>query len=156
MPTVWGEINSDGAFLPYAKFREEFAGLAGYGRVRVKVDKDRNGRFSALYHLMLGKVSKAVNSGPAQTDVDSLKRWVKLQTGRYDLVQLPKPVQGQTHAIEYRSTSFAKMGEAEFHQFAMDTCKLIARELAPWISQSEEWPEIMAIIASIAPAEATA
>lgn len=150
MPTIWGV--RQGAFLvPYGKFRPALDAFPEGVRLRITVDKDRNGKFNALFHLMLGMVSDAINRGPAKTDIDKLKQWVKLKKGHYDVVPLPHPVQGQTHAIEYRSTSFAKMGEAEFHAYCTDACELIRAELAPWISGAPEWPEVQSIIRSIAP-----
>src|SRR5690606_28364196 len=115
-------------------------------RLRIKVDTDRNGKFSSLYHLMLGKIAKAINRGPASTDIDKLKKWVKLKRGWYDVVALPFPVDGQESAVEYRSTAFDKMGEAEFQAFARDSAELIRDELAPWISDAPEWPEVMGFL----------
>lgn len=43
------------------------------------------------------------------------------------------------------------MPEREFHQFCADSCDMIRHEMAPWISNSPEWPEIQSIINSIAP-----
>jgi hypothetical protein len=43
------------------------------------------------------------------------------------------------------------MAEAEFHQFAVETCELIRAELAPWIGDSPEWRDALAIIAQISP-----
>lgn len=151
MATVWGERRGN-AFLPYKKFADDFASVPEGVRLKVKIDKDRNGKFSALFHLMLGLLAKAINRGPAQTDIEALKSWIKLKKGWYDTVALPHPTQdGQTHAIAYRSTSFAKMGEDEFHAFCIDACELIRAELAPWVSNAPEWPEVRQIINSILP-----
>jgi hypothetical protein len=94
---------------------------------------------------------KAINRGPATTSIDDLKSWVKLKKGWYDLVPLPHPRDGMTHAIAYKSTAFASMGETEFHQFCMDACELIRADLAPWISEAPEWLEIEPIVNSILP-----
>ncbi len=151
MTVMWGTRVGQ-SIVPYSRFQRALAEFPEGTRLRIKVDNDRNGKFAALYHVMLGLVVKAINSGPASTDIDTLKRWVKLRRGMYDTVPLPKPApDGTTHAITYRSTSFAKMGEQEFHEFAMATCELIRAELAPWISQSPEWSEIARIVASILP-----
>lgn len=152
---IWGQ-RIGATFVPYQKFMGILEEIPEGVRLKISVDKDRNGRFNALFHLMLDKVATAVNRGPAKTDIDTLKKWVKLKRGWFDVVPLPMPVQGQTHAIDYRSTSFAKMGEAEFHQFAVQTCDLIRDELAPWIAQSPEWTEVRGILNSISPHEVAA
>lgn len=147
---LWGQIQPNGDLRLYARWREKAREAFRPGeRLQVNVDKDRNGRFNGLAHLLFGLVVKAVNAGPANTNIDALKRWVKLQTGRYDLVRLPTPKDGQTHAIDYHSTSYAKMGEGEFHAFMVDACELIRDRMAPWIADSPEWQEIQVILGSI-------
>ncbi len=152
MPTVWGHKSGPDTVRLYRKWGSALEKLHPNDRLRIKIDKDRNGKFNSLYHLMLDRLSKAINKGPANTDIDRLKRWVKIKTGRYDVVPLPAPtITGETSAIEYHSTSFAKMGEEEFHSFVSDTCELIRAELAPWVGESAEWQEVQEIIATIAP-----
>lgn len=155
MPTIWGQRHG-ATFVPYAKFMDALDDIPEGVRLKLVIDKDRNGKFNALFHVLLDRVAKAVNRGPAKTDIDTLKAWVKLKRGWFDLVLLPMPVDGQTHAIGFRSTSFAKMGEVEFHQFAAQTCDLIRDELAPWIASSREWAEIRQIIDGIAPQQTPA
>lgn len=151
MPTIWG-IRDGLALRPYKMFQEKLGDIPEGARLRIKVEIDRSGKFNSFYHVMLSKVVDAVNSGPARTNIDTLKNWIKIECGWYETVKLDKPApDGSTHAIEYKSTSFAKMDEDEFHQFARDTCDLIARKLAPWIEQSPEWQEIQQMIASISP-----
>lgn len=151
MSTIWG-IRDGYAIRPYKAYCETLEDIPEGVRLRITLDKDRNGKFSSLYHLMLGKVAKAVNRGPATTDIKSLKNWVKIKRGWYDLVELPEPTPtGETTAVEFQSTSFATMGEDEFHQFATDTFELIAAELAPWIKDAPEWAEIQTFIRSILP-----
>lgn len=151
MPTIWGTRRGDFIY-PYARFVPALRDMPEDVRLRVKLDTDRNGKFSALYHVMLGMVVDAINRGPAQTTIDNLKKWVKIQRGWYSVIPLPNPTgEGVEHAIEYKSTTFNKMGEREFHEFAVDTCEMIATDLAPWIKESPEWPEIQAIVAQIAP-----
>ena len=152
---VWGQ-RYGATFVPYQKFMQTMDDIPEGVRLKITVDKDRNGKYNALFHLMLDKVARAINRGPAKTDIDTLKQWVKLKRGWYDVVLLPIPVDGQTHAIDYHSTSFAKMGEAEFHQFATQACDLIRDELAPWISSSPEWVEVRGILESISPHEVSA
>ncbi|MBN8292860.1 DUF1367 family protein [Rhodobacter sp. NTK016B] len=154
MPTIWGQRRGS-VFVPYQKFGAAFEEIPEGARLKVKIDRDRNGKFSALFHVALGLLVAAINRGPASTSIDALKQWVKLKKGWYDVVELPHPApDGQTHAIAYRSTSFATMGEAEFHAFCTDACELIRAELAPWVSSAPEWAEVRAIIDSIAPEEA--
>ena len=151
MPTLWSQRVGQ-AIVPYGKYQEDLADLPEGCRLRIKLDKDRNGKFSSLFHLMLGKLAKAINRGPAQTNIDALKQWVKLKKGWYDAVPLPQPApDGTSHAIVFRSTNFASMGEEEFHAFCTDACELIRAELAPWVSSAPEWPEVRQIIASITP-----
>lgn len=152
MSTVWGEIVGPRDLRIYGMHAHALEGFRRGERLRISVDRDRNGKFSALYHVMLGKLASAINRGPATTNIDQLKKWVKLRKGYYDVVPLPRPVEGQTSAIEYRSTAFSKMAEGEFHKFAQDTCELIRAELAPWVADAPEWPEINAILSSIEPA----
>lgn len=152
---VWGEVTRDGMIAPYIRWRGELVEEYRPGdRLVISVDKDRNGKFSSLFHLMLGLIVKAINRGPAQTTIDDMKRWVKLKRGWYAVVALPHPQDGITHAIMLKSTAFASMGEGEFQQFARETCELIRDELAPWISNAPEWGEALTIINQIAPGEA--
>lgn len=154
MPTVWGK-RVGVSLVPFGMFQRMLANFPEGERLRIKIDMDRNGKFNSLFHVMLELLVRAINRGPAQTSIDSLKQWVKLRTGRYDLVKLPNPApDGTTHAIDYHSTSFAKMGEDEFHQFCVDACELIRAELAPWVSGSDEWGEAQKIVNSIAPEQA--
>lgn len=148
---AWGERVDARHFRVYARFQDDFASLPTGTRLRVSVDKDRNGRFSALVHVMIGLLVRAINRGPAKTSTRDLKKWVKLKKGWYDVVPLPTPVNGQTHAIDYRSTAFHEMAEGEFHQFAMDLCEMVRSELAPWVKDAPEWAEIVTIVDSILP-----
>ena len=151
MSTIWG-IRDGYTLRPYKAYCGALEDIPEGVRLRISVDKDRNGKFSSLYHLMLGKVAKAVNRGPATTSIDSLKNWVKIKRGWYDLIELPAPTPtGETHAVQYQSTSFATMGEDEFHRFAVDTFDLIAAELAPWIKDAPEWGEVQGFIRNILP-----
>lgn len=151
MTTMWGQRHGT-AIVPYAKFQPMLDKMPEGVRLRLTVDTDRNGKFSSLFHVMLGLLVDAINRGPASTSIDALKQWVKLKTGRFDLVKLPRPApDGTTHAIDYHSTAFHKMGESEFHQFCTGACDLIRAELAPWVAGSEEWAEARKIIDSIAP-----
>lgn len=153
MTTMWGQRVGD-RFVPYQRFRDDFAKFHEGERLRVKIDRDRNGKFSALFHVMLGLIATAVNRGPAQTDIAGLKRWVKIKKGYYDVVPLPRPaIDGTTHAIQFKSTAFSSMGEEEFHAFCVDACELIRAELAPWVEGSEEWAEALAIINTISAPE---
>lgn len=153
MPTIWGHRYGY-TIVPYQKFMEDIEAFPEGVRLRIKIDTDRNGKFSALYHLMLGKVVKAINAGPAKTDIKTLKEFIKLKRGWFEVVDLPAPLSdGTKHAIHYHSTAFAAMPEREFHQFCVDSCDMIRHEMAPWINQSAEWPEIQSIINSIAPEE---
>lgn len=151
MAAFWGEMTKDGAIRPYARWTIALEDFRPGERLRVTVDKDRNAKFNSLYHLSLSLIAKAINRGPAQTSVDDLKKWVKLKKGWFDVIPLPKPRNGITHVIEYKSTSFATMGETEFYKFAVDTCELIRDELAPWIANSPEWKDVRAIIDTIHP-----
>ncbi|MBM1817192.1 DUF1367 family protein [Pseudosulfitobacter pseudonitzschiae] len=151
MPTIWG-IRDGYALRPYRKFATALEDIPEGARLRIKIDKDRNGKFSALFHVMLGLIADAVNSGPATTSIEALKKWVKIKKGHYDVVKLPTPLaDGTTHAVDYHSTSFNKMGEDEFHEFCRDACELIRAELAPWIAESPKWKEAMDILNSILP-----
>lgn len=151
---IWGERRPDGTLKPYARWREALEDFPVGERLRINVDRDRNGKFSALYHVMLSLIARAINRGPATTDVDALKRWVKLKKGWYEVVALPHPRDGVTHAIDFKSTAFASMGEEEFRQFALDTCEAIRAELAPWLGDAPEFSEAMTIINTIAPRDA--
>lgn len=154
MPTVWGEKIDDRTLRIYVKHAGKLDAFSKTDRLRINVELDRHGKFNSLYHVMLSLVVTAVNRGPSNTDINALKRWVKLKNGWYDVIQLPTPtLDGQNIAVEYKSTSFAAMGEEEFHQFAVDTCKLIQEELAPWIKDSPEWQEIHQIVSSMQPAQ---
>lgn len=151
MATLWGY--RDGYVIrPYRAYCGTLEQFREGDRVRIQIDKQRGGKFNSLYHVMLGKVADAVNRGPASTSIKQLKNWVKLKKGWYDVVELPEPLPtGETTSIEFRSTSFTDMGESEFNQFAIDTCDLIANDLAPWIKSSPEWGEIRQLLQKIMP-----
>lgn len=139
----------------YLRYTETLEKFNQGDRIRLKIERDRHGKFNSLYHVLVSLLVKAINSGPAQTTIADLKRWVKLQKGWYDVVELPRATMtGQTHAIDYKSTSFAEMGEDEFHLFAIDTCEMVRTSLAPWLTDSDEWPEIQSLVRQIAPEDA--
>lgn len=87
MPTIWGTRRGV-MIVPYQKFMETLEEFPEGVRLRIKVDADRNGKFSALYHLMLGKVVKAINAGPAKTDIKTIKEFIKLKRGWFEVVEL--------------------------------------------------------------------
>ncbi len=148
MATVWGTKTDARTLRLYDKHAPNIEDFRIGERLRISVDRDRNGKFSALYHVMLSKLANAINRGPAQTDIDQLKDWVKLRKGWFDLEDVKHD--GKTvQAIRFRSTAFAKMPEGEFHKFAVDTCELIRDDLAPWIGNSPEWWEIAIILDKI-------
>ncbi len=152
MSTVWGEVIPGCRMLKvYGRHVETLAQFQPGERLRITVDRDRNGKFNALVHVMIGMLVSAINRGPATTSTRDLKKWIKLKKGWFDIIPLPTPVGTQTHAIDYRSTSFAEMAEGEFHQFATDLCDLVRNDMAPWVADAPEWPEILAIVESIAP-----
>jgi hypothetical protein len=151
MLTIWGQRKGY-TIQPFRAHMEALEAIPEGARLRIVIDEDRNSRFSSLFHAMLGKVAAAINKGPAKTSIEDLKRWVKLKKGWYRLVDLPTPgPNGETVAIDYRSTAFEKMGDGEFHQFAIDACDLIASELAPWITQAPEWSKINDMLRRINP-----
>lgn len=155
MPTVWGRKTGPDTLRIYGHHAPQLEAFHEGDRLRIVVDKDRNGKFNSLFHVMLSKVADAINRGPARTSIDDLKRFVKLRKGLYDVVTLPRPTPtGETTSVAFKSTSFAKMGEEEFHRFALDACELIRAELAPWVADSPEWPEIATILNSILPEDA--
>ena len=150
MPTVWGTKDGPCTLRLYSKYAEAIEDLHQGDRLRIKVEKDRNGKFNSLYHVMLDRLARAINRGPATTSIDELKKWVKIRKGWYDVVPLPQAtLDGQTHAIDYHSTSFASMGEEDFERFTRDTCELILAELAPWVGSAPEWEEVQKIIGQI-------
>lgn len=153
MPLIWGERRGY-AIVPFRAHMETLEDIPEGVRLRINIDEDRNGRFSSLFHVMLRKVAVAVNRGPAETSIESLKRWVKLKKGWYRVVDLPAPgPNGETIAVDYKSTAFESMGDGEFHAFAVDACQLIASELAPWITQSPEWEQIDALLNHVSAGE---
>lgn len=138
--------------VPYKAYCGMLEKVREGDRVRIVIDSDRNGKFNSLFHVLLSKAVDAINRGPAQTSITSLKNFVKLKKGYYKIVDLPTPTPtGETTSVEFKSTSFHTMGEEEFHQFAVDTCDLIANELATWIKDSPEWGEIKQMVRSIMP-----
>lgn len=154
MPTIWGQRKGY-TIQPFRAHMEALEAVPEGARLRITIDEDRNGKFSSLFHAMLGKVAAAINRGPAKTSIADLKKWVKIKKGWYRVVDLPTPGPGgETVAIDYRSTAFEQMGQAEFARFATETCDLIASELAPWITQSPEWEQIEGLLKKVSPEEA--
>jgi hypothetical protein len=154
MPMIWGQRKGY-TIQPFKAHLETLEAIPEGARLRISIDEDRNGRFSSLFHAMLGKVTTAINRGPAKTSIADLKKWVKIKKGWYRVVDLPSPgPNGETVAIDYKSTAFDQMGNGEFKQFAVDACDMIASELAPWITQSPEWEQIETLLKTISPEEA--
>ena len=91
MPTVWGTKDGPCTLRLYSKYAEAIEDLHQGDRLRIKVEKDRNGKFNSLYHVMLDRLARAINRGPATTSIDELKKWVKIRKGWYDVVPLPQP-----------------------------------------------------------------
>ena len=151
MPTIWGQRKGY-TIQPFRAHMETLESIPEGARLRVSIDEDRNGRFSSLFHAMLGKVAAAVNRGPAKTSIPDLKKWVKIKKGWYRVVDLPSlGPNGETVAIDYKSTAFDQMGDGEFHEFARDAVDLIASDLAPWITQAPEWNNIKDMLRRIDP-----
>jgi hypothetical protein len=148
---VWGEIDSQRTLRVYARFVEALSEFPRGERLRITIDRDRNGKYSAMYHLMLDLLAKAINRGPAATSLDDLKKWIKLKRGWFEVVPLPAPHEGVTHAIQFKSTAFDAMGEDEFQRFATESAELIAAEIAPWIKGAPEYADVMALIKQINP-----
>lgn len=150
MPTVWGQKEDARTIVLYLKYADALEAFMPSDRLRIRIEKDRNGKFNSLFHVMLDRCVKAMNRGPAETTIEDLKKWVKLKNGWYDIVTLPEPATGgQVEAIDYKSTNFSSMGEEEFGRFVQNTCQIIEQELAPWISDAPEWLEISEMLASI-------
>lgn len=151
MATLWGYRNGY-TIVPYKAYLGTLEKFHEGDRIRIVIDKQRNGKYSSLFHVMLSKIVAAMNRGPAQTSIKQLKNFIKLRKGYYKIVELPQPTPtGETTSVEFRSTSFHAMGQEEFYQFTVDSCDLIVNELAPWVKDSPEWPEVMQIVRTILP-----
>lgn len=152
MPVTWGHKTGQGALRLYSRFWGELDAFSSDERLRITIDRDRNGKFNALFHVMLSLLVEAINKGQHHTTIDKLKQWIKIKNGYYDIVKLPSTTkEGLEYAVALKSTRFAAMGDEEFHRFCMDACQLIRDELASYISDAPEWREAMKIINTIRP-----
>ena len=121
--------------------------------VPLKVDpkQPRNGRQHRLLWAFASLVADCLNDGPtAQAwDAEKVVTHLKLATGHVETVRLSKPDQrrlGVEFAALPKSISFAKMDGTEFSAF-MDQAFIYVRDsLAPWIEQSDHWPDIAVIL----------
>lgn len=68
---IWGERNGF-HLVPFQRFRPKLEAIPEGVRLRISIDQDRNGKFNALFHVMLELVVSAINSGPAKTDLEPL------------------------------------------------------------------------------------
>ncbi len=138
------------SLVPSAKAWRHALGEVPIGeKVRVEVSRPRNSRHHRMFFALLQLSVTALNRGPAGTTVDALLDWLKGKLGYYEIVELPPNLAqttGQSHAVRFKSIRFAAMDQTAFANFADEAMRLIRDEIAPWIDESPEWPEIEDIL----------
>ena len=96
----------------------------------------RNPEFSALAHVVFGKLAKGLG-----VPIEVIKAYIKEQIGLYDLVRLPNGT-----VIKMRhSVAFSAMGEEQFREFWKYAQPVIFEKLLGGV-RSKEYDEIVAII----------
>ncbi len=146
----------DGALRPASKSAQRMAETWFTGkRVTIQVREERHAKFHRFFFAFLGMVAEAINAGPmTATSTEEVLKWLKLRLGYVKAVELPPALAkaaDQSHAIEFKSISFARMDDEAFHNFAAECARLIAKDLAPYIASSAQWGEVQAMIAQLRP-----
>ncbi len=146
----------DGALRPASKSAQRMVATWHDRKpVTIQVREERHAKFHRFFFAFLGMVSDAINSGPmTATSTDEVLKWLKLRLGYVKAVELPPALAkaaDQSHAIEFRSISFARMDDEAFHNFATECARLVGQDLAPYIASSPQWGEVQAMIAQLRP-----
>lgn len=118
--------------------------------LKVSPKQPRNLRQHRLFWAFATLVSEALNAGPSgEWTPEKVVTHIKLATGRVELMRLSradaKRVGVDVAAIP-SSISFAKMDGVEFGAFMEKAFAHIRDNIAPWIADSPDWPEIRSIL----------
>lgn len=156
MATLWRWHN--GSLHPASAAAKRMAQeWADAHEITIDVMEQRNLKFHRMFFAFGNLVCNAVNRGPFTMTTIELVKWLKIRMGYVDVVELPPvlaKIADQSYAIEYQSISFAKMDQPAFYAFASEAARLICDQLAPYIMNAPEWPEINGLIATFAPDQA--
>lgn len=141
----------DGKLHPYnEETADAWRGMGRFDVVEVKLKAPRNGKFNGLYWTFLGHTAAAMRSSGTYCHAEDLHRTIKHHFGYYQVrdvtvIQSGEPV--QRSVIDYTSTAFDAMTEAEFKDFARKAFDLIEANICPHLSDSHWAPKIDRIIA---------
>ena len=114
----------------------ELAKLKEEERVWVKLDRQRSDRQVRFFHALIKHVAEAT----AIESPEALKVWIKLQTGRFDLLKMPG---GE---IIKSPHSITAMNREEFSVFLDEAIRLICADILPEIKDRELIAEIDAML----------
>ncbi len=106
-------------------------------RVLMTVHRARNPEHNALAHVVFQRIADAIGK-----PMEVVKLWLKWETGRVDLVELPTG----KHIPNPRSFKFESMGQDEFQAFWDEAWPIIAEKVLPNLPR-ETFEELRAIVA---------
>lgn len=142
---IWLRRGVGSALLPADRRAEDaIRALPDREEVRCEVRADRHGKYHRLYFNMLHHVVEALNNGPAETNEDELRDWIKIKLGHVELKELPPALAraaDQSHVLMLKSWSWAKMDQRQFEGVFLESVRLFLSEW-PWLRSSPQWPEI--------------
>lgn len=98
---------------------------------------------------MCALVARALNSGPSgDWDTNSVKEMFKLVTGRYRVIPLPRALRTlhpRAIGLLPSSIQFSKMPHKERLDMTNEALTFLGNEMAPWLVDTPEWPQIAQI-----------
>lgn len=140
------------AFVPYSR-ASAFAMEELPVGVPLKLDatQPRNPRRHRLYWALMTLTARALNDGPTPVrwTAEDVSQNVKIATGHVEVMRL-RPADAKRYGtdtvLKPKSISFAAMGDEEFAPFMEDAFNYIRDHLAPWISGSDYYGDILGIV----------
>lgn len=125
---------------------------------QIKPTQPRNKDMHRMFWAFVTYVADALNDGPsgAAWDADDVKNDLLTATGRSryrkmtqrERARFDVPEDGVGIIARPKSISFANMSNSDFRAFMDESMIYIHDDLAPWIRDSDHWPEIEKILAA--------
>lgn len=145
-------IKDGSGLFPASKAAEiEITKLPPETRLRCSVAKPRSGRQHGMAFALFTYLADALKDGPGPDywEQDRVRRLLLVVTGYADLIPLSDKAAkqwGSRVAVMPRSMRFDAMSADEFTCFLNDAMAYVREQLAPWIRESEHWPQISEIV----------
>lgn len=146
-------VQSDGRVLRPCKPSDALAieALPKNTPLRIAPNQPRNLKQHRLFWAFATLVSAALNKGPEGTwTPEKVVTHIKMATGHTEILRLGRADAkrvGAEYAAVPKSISFAKMDGVAFSALMEAGFAHIRDNIAPWIEDSPDWPEIRSILA---------